>query len=76
VLRMRPRPRSACRGDHSETLTLLTWPDTLVRIAEPGPASLIQVGSDAKTRGGCHLIVTFCSNEHTKNAWSLGDSNL
>jgi len=61
VFRMRPRPRSACRGDHSETLTLLTWPDVLVRIAEPGPASLIQVGSDAKIRRGlsldCHFLL-------------------
>ena len=55
MLRMRPRPRSACWGDHSETLTLLTWPGVLVRIAEPGPASLIQVGSDAKIRRGLSL---------------------
>ena len=59
MLRMRPRPHSACRGDHPGTLTLLTWPDVLVRIAEPGPASFIQVGSDAKIQRRCHLIVTF-----------------
>jgi len=46
-------------GPSPGTLTLLTWPDALVRIAGPGPASFIQVGSDAKIRRRCHLIVTF-----------------
>ncbi len=38
VLRIRSGLRSARRGDDSEALTLLNWPDALVRIAGPGPA--------------------------------------
>jgi hypothetical protein len=45
-------------GRSPRTLTLLTWPDAYVHIAEPGPISFIQVGSDAKIQRRCHLIVT------------------
>jgi hypothetical protein len=58
VLRIRSWLRSARRGDHSEALTLLNWPDAFVRIAGPGPACYIQADSDAKIRRRCHLIVT------------------
>jgi hypothetical protein len=45
----------AVRGDHSEALTLLNWPDALVRIAGPGPACHIQADSGAKIRRR-HLV--------------------
>jgi hypothetical protein len=53
--RIRSGLRSARRGDHSEALTLLNWPDALVRIAGPGPACHIQADSGAKIRRR-HLV--------------------
>jgi len=50
---------AARRSDHSDALTLLNWPDALVRIAGPGPTCYIQADSGAKIRRRCHLIVTF-----------------
>jgi hypothetical protein len=44
VLRIRSELRSERRGESSH---LLTWPDALVRIAGPGPASNIQADPGA-----------------------------
>jgi len=41
---------AARRSDHSDALTLLNWPDALVRIAGPGPTCYIQADSGAKIR--------------------------
>jgi hypothetical protein len=73
---MRRRLRSACRGDHPEALTLLTWPYLAVRITERGPVSFIQVGSGARIQRRCHLIVSFCSNKHMKNGSEQDRDNL
>ena len=65
--------RSARRGDRSEALVLLNWPDALVRIAGAGPPCHIQADPGAKIRRRCHLIVTLALDKGSKNAFELGE---
>jgi hypothetical protein len=63
--------RGARRGDHSEALTLLNWPDALVRIARPGPACYIQA-DPARNPALLSLDCHFYSNKYTKNGGAKG----
>jgi hypothetical protein len=74
-LRKRRGLRSARHGDRPVPVTPLSWPDVPARIAEPGPASCIQMGSDAGIRCHCHFIVSFLLERVNEKVWSLGDSN-
>jgi hypothetical protein len=73
-LRKRRGLRSARHGDRPVPVTPLSWPDVPARIAEPGPASCIQMGSDAGIRCHWHLIVSFLLERVNEKVWSLGDS--